>query len=122
MEYIIFQILISLCWGMLYHIYHNQDYAICRIRETGGFPMFPCRICGIWNKEYILFFQILMSLCLICYIIYIKIWNMWDQTKGWVPMKKSSCAHLLTRCSYVHSDPQNQLFWWHCISHNPYPI
>ena len=36
---------------------------------------------------------------------------MWDQTKGWVPMKKGSCAHRLTRCSYVHSDLQNQLFW-----------
>ena len=34
--YIIFQILMYLCWGMLYHIHHNQDYVICRIREQEG--------------------------------------------------------------------------------------
>ena len=45
---------------------------------------------------------------------------MWDQTKGWVPMKKGSCAHRLTRCSYVHSDLQNQLFWG--VLHIPQPL
>ena len=51
-----------------------------------------------------------MSLCLICYIIYQNMEYVGsDERVG--SHEKGSCAHRLTRCSYVHSELQNQLFW-----------